>query len=158
MANNNQKGLLIALGVGVGGFALYKYMQSKNGMTIPLNTTSPGILPTSTVPTGTNNTAFPPPQSGLPAPPITSAGRPFEPPSTATGSNNGAITADVRNTVMSWVQADNKPPSAALAMANIPSEFNGMAAIINGGWQPTPDQRTFWNDIVNKYDPMRKYW
>jgi len=142
MANKNQKGLLIALGVGVGGFALYKYMQSKNADVV--DTSAPGALP--------------PPSNPSTAPGAATNNQTNVAPSTQTGSNTSAVSQSVYNTVLSWVQADNKPPSAALLAANIPSEMNGMAAIIAGGWNPTTDQRTFWNAIVNKYDPQRKYW
>lgn len=140
MANKNQKGLLIALGVGVGGFALYKYMQSKNAGTAPVDTSVPVTSNPSTAPGAASNN-----QTNVA-------------PNTSTGSNTSAVSQSVYNTVLSWVQGDNKPPSAALLAANIPSEMNGMAAIINGGWNPTPDQRAFWNAIVQKYDPQRKYW
>jgi hypothetical protein len=152
------KTLLVLAGFGLAGFGVYEYLKKKNSTVLiddtgqPVNTPYSNLLPGSTTTTVTT-----------PSKTTQTPGRPFAPAGNTSdgndwvGTDNTPITSAVSTTVMQWVNADGSPPIRAMGAARIPSEFNGMYAIIQGGWNPTPDQRTFWNNLVAKYDPNHNY-
>jgi len=149
---------LILAGLGLVGFGVWEYMKKRNQDTTTTITIDTGTgLPVSTN-NQTSSTVVTPDTSTQQS----SAGRPFAPSGNTSASNpigtdNSPITSGVQSVVMNWVNADGTPPIVAMGQARIPSEYNGMYAIIQGGWNPTPDQRTFWNQLVAKYDPTHKY-
>lgn len=60
--------------------------------------------------------------------------------------------------VSAWVQLDGSPPPMVQMLANAdPEEIAGMANIISNNLWGDASVRQFWNTLVNKYDPQRKY-
>lgn len=141
MTENTKRMLLTLTGITAVYFGYRAYQQSQQSAPPLL---SPGGTPTTgTLPTATQTaTATPGPALATVTP--------------------GGIDPTVYATVMSWVNADGRPPVIAFGAAAVPSEFNGMYDIIINQWQPnlppTPARTAFWNALRNEYDPNHKYW
>lgn len=164
---------LILAGLALAGFGVYEYMKKRNGQLVSVTTVTNDQPPTQLSYPTTGQPSQPADAVVIrDSSPVSSAGRPFDPSSgrpvsntgdssstsiTAVGADNTPITSTVNTAVMNWVNADGRPPIVAMGQARIPSEFNGMYAIIAGGWNPTDDQRLFWNQLIAKYDPQHKY-
>lgn len=64
------------------------------------------------------------------------------------------IDPAVEEAVEAWGDADGRTPVLLMINAKVPSEYQGIYGIIQGGWKPTAQQTAFWNALRAKYDGM----
>lgn len=144
MATENKTWLWLGL-LGVGGYILYRHMQSQQTALVAL-------------PAGTAVA----PAGQVDASPAAIITQTAAQPAAATVPNG--IDPTVYATVLKWAQNDGRPPVLAFAAAAVPSEFNSLYQIMLNFWDtgtrvpnPSPQQQ-FWDDLRTKYDPQHIYW